>query len=78
MSADRAALIQPGWGCGPERPLAWPSTTSTGGREWARSFTTPRLVIDEVGYRILDEEARSLLFEVTAIPVSPSSPRRSC
>ncbi len=31
MSADRAALIQPGWGCGPERPLAWPSTTSTGG-----------------------------------------------
>ena len=29
-----------------------------------RSFTTPRLVIDEVGYRILDEEARSLLFEV--------------
>ncbi len=30
-----------------------------------RFFTTPRLlVIDEVGYRILDEEARSLLFEV--------------
>ena len=30
-----------------------------------RYFTTPRLlVIDEVGYRILDEEARSLLFEV--------------
>jgi len=30
-----------------------------------RIFTTPRLlVIDEVGYRILDEEARSLLFEV--------------
>jgi len=30
-----------------------------------RSFTSPRLlVIDEVGYRILDEEARSLLFEV--------------
>ena len=30
-----------------------------------RFFTTPRLlVIDELGYRILDEEARSLLFEV--------------
>jgi len=30
-----------------------------------RFFTTPRLlVIDEVGYRILDEESRSLLFEV--------------
>jgi DNA replication protein DnaC len=30
-----------------------------------RFFTSPRLlVIDEVGYRILDEEARSLLFEV--------------
>ncbi len=30
-----------------------------------RTFTAPRLlVIDEVGYRILDEEARSLLFEV--------------
>ncbi len=30
-----------------------------------RFYTTPRLlVIDEVGYRILDEEARSLLFEV--------------
>jgi len=30
-----------------------------------RFFTTPKLlVIDEVGYRILDEEARSLLFEV--------------
>ena len=30
-----------------------------------RYYTTPRLlVIDEVGYRILDEEARSLLFEV--------------
>jgi DNA replication protein DnaC len=30
-----------------------------------RYFTSPRLlVIDEVGYRILDEEARSLLFEV--------------
>jgi DNA replication protein DnaC len=30
-----------------------------------RFLTTPRLlVIDEVGYRILDEEARSLLFEV--------------
>jgi DNA replication protein DnaC len=30
-----------------------------------RFFTVPRLlVIDEVGYRILDEEARSLLFEV--------------
>ena len=30
-----------------------------------RYFTTPRLlVIDELGYRILDEESRSLLFEV--------------
>jgi DNA replication protein DnaC len=30
-----------------------------------RFFTTPRLlVIDEVGYRVLDEESRSLLFEV--------------
>jgi DNA replication protein DnaC len=30
-----------------------------------RTFTAPRLlVIDEVGYRVLDEEARSLLFEV--------------
>jgi len=30
-----------------------------------RTFTAPKLlVIDEVGYRILDEEARSLLFEV--------------
>ena len=30
-----------------------------------RFFTSPRLlVIDEVGYRILDEESRSLLFEV--------------
>jgi DNA replication protein DnaC len=30
-----------------------------------RFFTSPRLlVIDELGYRILDEEARSLLFEV--------------
>jgi DNA replication protein DnaC len=30
-----------------------------------RTFTAPELlVIDEVGYRILDEEARSLLFEV--------------
>jgi DNA replication protein DnaC len=30
-----------------------------------RTFTSPRLlVIDEAGYRILDEEARSLLFEV--------------
>jgi DNA replication protein DnaC len=30
-----------------------------------RFFTMPRLlVIDEVGYRILDEESRSLLFEV--------------
>ena len=30
-----------------------------------RFFTTPRLlVIDELGYRTLDEEARSLLFEV--------------
>src|ERR1035437_351076 len=30
-----------------------------------RFFTTPRLlVIDELGYRILDEESRSLLFEV--------------
>ena len=30
-----------------------------------RYYTSPRLlVIDEVGYRILDEEARSLLFEV--------------
>jgi DNA replication protein DnaC len=30
-----------------------------------RFFTTPKLlVIDELGYRILDEEARSLLFEV--------------
>lgn len=30
-----------------------------------RTFTAPNLlVIDEVGYRILDEEARSLLFEV--------------
>ena len=30
-----------------------------------RFFTTPKLlVIDEAGYRILDEEARSLLFEV--------------
>src|SRR6266581_2257523 len=30
-----------------------------------RFYTTPRLlVIDEVGYRILDEESRSLLFEV--------------
>jgi DNA replication protein DnaC len=30
-----------------------------------RFFTTPRLlVIDELGYRILDEQARSLLFEV--------------
>ena len=38
-----------------------------------RPFTTPRLVIDEVGYRILDGEARSLLFEVTAIPVGCSS-----
>ena len=39
-----------------------PSTASACG---LRFFTTPRLlVIDEVGYRILDEEARSLLFEV--------------
>lgn len=31
-----------------------------------RTFTSPRLlVIDELGYRILDEETRSLLFEVT-------------
>ena len=30
-----------------------------------RFFTSPRLlVIDEVGYRVLDEESRSLLFEV--------------
>jgi DNA replication protein DnaC len=30
-----------------------------------RTFTAPKLlVIDELGYRILDEEARSLLFEV--------------
>src|SRR6266581_3273289 len=30
-----------------------------------RFYTTPRLlVIDELGYRILDEESRSLLFEV--------------
>lgn len=30
-----------------------------------RHFTSPRLlVLDEVGYRILDEESRSLLFEV--------------
>ena len=42
MSADRAALIQPGWGCGPERPLAWPSTTSTGGPGMGAIATTAK------------------------------------